>query len=223
MKKIRLITILGLVLCLTACADKVEVQEEADLEISVENVEFIEAMDVIEDTYKDIYDDFLAGKISAVGYFEGSKYEVWFNELPQDPEEWDSYSVSDEKIDLDNDGEAELIINGPYGGMYLDARNGGVYVLAQGEGTAGELGYIVYEGKTYITHRDVSHGGRQIYWFDQYDGTGAVVDSFELSAEYWDNVDGSYDENSDFTYRGEKITMDEYEKLMKEILGVDND
>ncbi len=218
MKKNRLIMILGLILCLTGCADKEEVLEEADNITSTDENSIIEG-----ESNDEIYDKFLAGEISAIGYFEGSKYEVWFNELPQDPEEWDSYSVSDEKIDLDNDGEAELIINGPYGGMYLDARDGGVYVLAQGEGTAGELGYIVYKGKTYITHRDVSHGGRQIYWFDQYDGTGAVVDSFELSAEYWDNVDGSYDENSDFTYRGEKITMDEYEKLMKEILGVDND
>ncbi|MBQ6588866.1 MAG: hypothetical protein IJI01_09320 [Butyrivibrio sp.] len=242
MKKYRLITILGLILYLTGCADKAEVQEETSLGASFEHVESIEAVDAIEmsdetkelgstdensisegESNDEIYDKFLAGEISAVGYFEGSKYEVWFNELPQDPEEWDSYSVSDEKIDLDNDGETELILNGPYGGMYLDARDGGVYVLAQGEGTAGELSYTVYEGRTYITHRDVSHGGRQIYWFDLYDGTGAVVDSFELSAEYWDSDDDSYDENSDFTYRGEKITMDEYEKLMKEILGVDND
>ena len=29
--------------------------------------------------------------------------------------------------DLDNDGEEELILCGPYGGKYLDARDGEVY------------------------------------------------------------------------------------------------
>lgn len=36
------------------------------------------------------------------------------------------YSVGD-KTDLDNDGEDERILNGPYGGIYLDARDNRVY------------------------------------------------------------------------------------------------
>ena len=219
MKKYRkLILGLGLIICLTGCKESVKEQDEPALGVDVESInESSTEEKAVDGNSTDDYDKFLAGEISAVGVFEGSEYEIWFNELPQDPEEWDSYSVSDEKVDLDNDGEDELILNGPYGGMYIDARDGGVYVLAQGEGTAGELGYVVYEGKTYITHRDVSHGGRQVYWFDQYNGTGEVVDSFELSAEYCTIENAQYDSDSDFTFRGEKITMDEYESLLKEI------
>jgi hypothetical protein len=168
---------------------------------------------------EELYEEFINGDISATCIYEGTESQIWFKDLPQDPEEWDSYSVSDEKVDLDNDGEDELIINGPYGGMYLDARDGQVYVLAQGEGTAGELSYIEYEDSIYIIHRDTSHGGRKIYRFDLYDGSGEAVESFDLSAEYWDAEYDMYDSDSDFTFKGEAITMEEYEKLMKEIFG----
>ena len=168
---------------------------------------------------EELYEEFINGDISATCIYEGTESQIWFKDLPQDPEEWDSYSVSDKKVDLDNDGEDELIINGPYGGMYLDARDGQVYVLAQGEGTAGELSYIEYEDSIYIIHRDTSHGGRKIYRFDLYDGSGEAVESFDLSAEYWDAEYDMYDSDSDFTFKGEAITMEEYEKLMKEIFG----
>ena len=168
---------------------------------------------------EELYEEFINGDISATCIYEGTESQIWFKDLPQDPEEWDSYSVSDEKVDLDNDGEDELILNGPYGGMYLDARDGQVYVLAQGEGTAGELSYIEYEDSIYIIHRDTSHGGRKIYRFDLYDGSGEAVESFDLSAEYWDAEYDMYDSDSDFTFKGEAITMEEYEKLMKEIFG----
>ena len=61
-----------------------------------------------------------------------------------DSGEWDSYSVG-EKVDLDNDGENELIICGPYGGIYLDARDNRVYAFAAGDGEACTLSYIYYD------------------------------------------------------------------------------
>ncbi len=73
--------------------------------------------------------------------------------------------------------------------------------------------------ETYIVHRDTSHGGRQVYWFDKYNGKGEVEDSFTLSAEYWDSEDDHYNENSDFTFRDKKITMEEYESLVSKMLG----
>ena len=45
------------------------------------------------------------------------------------PTRWDAYSVG-EKVDLDNDGEKELIISGHYGGIYFDARDNKVYEFA---------------------------------------------------------------------------------------------
>ena len=219
--KLRNIMAAGLITCaaaLVGCgADKTEVMEPV-----VEQVEVAQTEQKTEaaDDSQNLYERFLNDEIEAICINEdGSEWTFKYSELPHDPEEWDSYFVSDEKADLDNDGEDELIVTGPYGGMYLDERDDKVYVLAQGEGTAGELSYVKYEGKTYIVHRDTSHGGRQIYILDCYNGKGEVEDSFTLSAEYWENENDTYDENSDFTFRDEKISMDEFEKLRDEILG----
>ena len=166
---------------------------------------------------EELLDAFLAGEISAIREDNGEA-SLNFDELPVDEEDWYSYSVG-ERIDLDNDGENELILDGPYGGMYIDARDGKVYVLAAGEGTAGVLSYTDYDNATWIVHRDTSHMGRQIYWLTRYDGDGNIADEFQLAAEYWDSPDDKYDENSDFTYRDAKISMEEYETLLSEIFG----
>lgn len=166
---------------------------------------------------EELLDAFLAGEISAIRE-DNREASLNFDELPVDEEDWYSYSVG-ERIDLDNDGENELILDGPYGGMYIDARDGKVYVLAAGEGTAGVLSYTDYDNATWIVHRDTSHMGRQIYWLTRYDGDGNIADGFQLGAEYWDSPDDKYDENSDFTYRDAKISMEEYETLLSEIFG----
>lgn len=173
-----------------------------------------EAASEIPDAEK-LLDAFLAGEIPAI---RDSEEEFMFDQLPFEEEDWYSYSVG-ERIDLDNDGENEQILDGPYGGIYLDARDGKVYVLAEGDGTASVLFYTNYDNATWIVHCDITHVGRQTFWMTRYDGEGNIADEFRLEAQYWDSPDGTYDENSDFTYREEKITMREYEALRKEILG----
>lgn len=166
---------------------------------------------------EELLDAFLAGEIPAI-YDNGDEAVIMFDQLPFDEEDWISYSVG-ERIDLDNDGENEQIVNGPYGGIYFDARDGKVYVLAEGEGTTGILSNTDYDNATWIVHSDTTHMGRQTYWLTKYDGEGNIVDEFQLGVEYWDSLDDKYDENSDFTYRDKKISMGEYEALRKEILG----
>lgn len=162
-----------------------------------------------------LLDAFLAGEIPAI---RDSGEEFMFDQLPFEEEDWYSYSVG-ERIDLDNDGENEQILEGPYGGIYLDARDRKVYVLAEGNGTASVLFYTNYDNATWIVHCDTTYVGRQMFWLTRYDGEGNIADEFRLGAQYWDSSDGMYDENSDFTYRDEKVTMREYETLRKEILG----
>ena len=166
---------------------------------------------------EELLDAFLEGEIPAF-YDEEEGAGIMFDDLPVDEEDYFSYSVG-ERIDLDNDGEAEQILNGPYGGKYLDARNGNVYVLAEGEGTTGVLFYTCYDNAVYIVHSDTTHVGRQMYWLKKYDGGGNIVDEFQFGAEYWDSPDDRYGEDSEFTYRDEKISMEEYEALGKEIFG----
>lgn len=161
----------------------------------------------------EILDDFIDGKIE--GEWNGNKsLKIADLLLP-------GRSVGD-RVDLDNDGENELIINGFYGGygdFYVDVWNGEVHVLTSYEGTTGELSYAEYEGAVWIVHSDITHAGRQIFRLDQYDGDENIVDSFVLSAKYWDKGVESYDETSDFQYRGEPITMEEYEAKRMEIFG----
>lgn len=166
---------------------------------------------------EELLDAFLAGEIPAI-YDNEDEAVIMFDQLPFDEKDWFSYSAG-ERIDLDNDGENEQIVNGPYGGIYFDARDGKVYVLAEGEGTTGFLSYTDYDNAIWIVHSDTTHVGRQTYWLTRYNGEGKIADEFQFGAQYWDSLDDKYDENSDFTYRDKKISMEEYEALRKEIFG----
>lgn len=166
---------------------------------------------------EELLDAFLAGEIPAI-YDNGDESVIMFDQLPFDEQDWCSYTAG-ERIDLDNDGENEQIVNGPYGGIYFDARDGKVYVLAEGEGTTGFLSYTNYDNATWIVHSDTTHMGRQTYRLTRYDGEGNIVDEFKLGAQYWDSLNDKYDENSDFIYRDKNISMEEYEALTKEIFG----
>lgn len=159
-------------------------------------------------------DDFVGSIIPAINEEKGT--EFFLSELNTDGDDWDTYSVGD-RIDLDNDGEDELILNGPYGGMYLDFANEQVTVFAEGDGTVDVLSYVYYDDAYWIVKSDTTHVGRLMYSFTKYIGADMVADSFELCAEYWDQDE--YDENSVFTYRGEAITMERYEQLYDEIFG----
>ena len=118
-----------------------------------------------------------------------------------------------ERVDLDNDGENELIITNYYGGYYLDVRDDKVWKFAQGEGTAGMLHYVEYDGAIWIYHSDTTHAGRQTYYFEKYKGGDNLVDSFDLKDEYWDDV------NHVYTYRGKETTKEEYDRIFGEIFG----
>lgn len=131
-------------------------------------------------------------------------------------------TLGEEWLDVDNDGEEELYLgmNSPLlcGGMIFDARDGEAYLLAEGEGTAVYMSCVFYQDKWWIVHSDTTHIGREIYHLDRYSGA-EIVETIDLSAEFWESENSRYDENSDFSYNGEKISMDEYERLKMEIFG----
>ena len=158
-----------------------------------------------------VFDDFISGNIPVI---KDNNSEIYITELNYDSDDWDSYRLG-EKIDLDNDGELEMILDGPYGGMYLDVMDGNVYVLAEGEGTGAVLSYVYYSDAYWIVKSDTTHSGRLMYSFTRYSGGEEKADSFELSAEY--EGQDKYDENSKFTYRGEEISMEQYEQIYAEI------
>ncbi len=198
-----------------------ELESNQDEQITgdvTEEVEVVEEESTDSQTEADeLFNKAIAGEIIVnATYEDGTDCSYYVTDLQFDEDEWDSYSIGD-KVDLDNDGVDELIINGPYGGIYLDARDGAVYQLACGEGTAGELTYVNYNGSTYICHFDTSHSGREVYLLDEYNGNGEIVDSTSLMAEYWEL--GYYDETATCHFGDEEITTEQYEKLKQEIFG----
>lgn len=127
-------------------------------------------------------DKFLSGEIDADGnglYTDGS-----FNisELPMDAEEWDSYKIGG-RLDLDNDGEDELILDGPYGGMYLDSSGDKIKVFAVGDGTANTLSYTDRDHEIWIVHSDTTHGERKYYNLKKYSGADNMIDRIALEIQ----------------------------------------
>ncbi|SKC03049.1 hypothetical protein SAMN06296386_11486 [Lachnospiraceae bacterium] len=126
--------------------------------------------------------------------------------------------------DVDDDGKKELLVNQQYYGLDIyEAIDGKIMFLTGGEGTTGFCSIYEGEGKTYVAHSDFSHGGRQLLTLTRYEGDGNKVEEITINAEYYDNEDDHYDENSTFTYNGESITMKEYEKYMDTYKPVDTD
>ena len=81
-------------------------------------------------TSDQLLDLFVNGSIDAVDSKDmTSKYSIADFHIGSG--EKNSYSIG-EKMDLDNDGENELIIRGTYGGVYFDARDNKVYAFAMG-------------------------------------------------------------------------------------------
>lgn len=160
---------------------------------------------------------FIDGKVAA--YYDAEDANSFYmTDLPSDPDDFTYCSVGD-RVDLDNDGENELIINGAYGGIYLDARDGKVYVLDEGMGTAGAITYTMFDGQTWIVHCDTTHAGRRMYHFTLYDETGSIVDEFDLNKEYWATPDVPDGPDTVYTYRDTQITKEEYDELRLKMLG----
>ena len=162
-----------------------------------------------------LLDLFINGSISAISSGDSAFY---ITDLDMDSGEWDSYSIG-EKVDLDNDGENELIICGPYGGIYLDVRNNKVYEFAVGEGDALMLSYVVYNGSTWIMYSNRMHTGYEAYHMEKFEGADNLVAEMNFHEELVDedNVEGK----EKYTLNGTEISYDEYFELCSRIFATE--
>ena len=171
---------------------------------------------------EDLFDQFLKGEINATvlkpleptewGWDYDNISTVDIDDLNVNHVLWSFMEYSEgERLDLDNDGENELVIDGPYGGMYLDAIDGNLYVFAAARGNAGGLRYAYYDDAYWIVYHDTTHGGRSCYWLYKYEGGDNVVDTMTLMG-FWNS-----EEDKEFTFNGESITEDDYIRIHDEI------
>ena len=168
-------------------------------------------------TTEELLDLFINGSISAISS-EDLTSALYITDLDMDSGEWDSYSIG-ERVDLDNDGENELIICGPYGGIYLDARDNKVYKFAVGEGDALVLSYVVYNGSTWIMHSNRMNTGYEAYHMEKFEGADNLVAEMNFYEELVDedNVEGK----EKYTLNGMEISYDEYFELCSKIFATE--
>lgn len=204
-----LLTTLNIVACGQAKEDETIDVEESSTQAS-ENINS-------EITADELFDLFINGSISAISSIDSTS-TFYITDLNMDSEEWDSFSVG-EREDIDNDGENELILCGPYGGKYLDARDGKVYEFAVGGGTALELSYVVYNGSTWVMYSNRMHTGYEAYHMEKFEGADNLVAEMNFNEELLDenNVEGE----KKYTLNGTEISYDEYYELCSKIFATE--
>ena len=164
----------------------------------------------------ELLDSFINGLADAVDSEDlTSTFSV--SDLNMDSEEWDAYSIG-EKVDLDNDGENELIINGPYGGIYLDARDDKVYEFAAGEGTALILSYTYYNGAVWIMYSNRSSAGFEFYHMEKFEGADNLTAEMNFGEEFDPN---NAEAGIKYTLNGTEISYDEYTELCSKIFAAE--
>lgn len=192
------------------------IKEDETIDVEESNAQAGGNIDA-EMTTEELLDLFIDGSISAISSTDlTSTFSI--TDLNMDSEEWDSYSIG-EKVDLDNDGENELIICGPYGGIYLDARNNKVYEFAAGEGDSLVLSYVFYNGSTWIMYSNRMHTGYEAYHMEKYEGADNLVAEMNFHEELVDedNVEG----REKYTLNETEISYDEYFELCSKIFATE--
>ena len=164
----------------------------------------------------ELLDSFINGLADAVDS-EDSASTFSVSDLNMDSEEGDAYSIG-ERVDLDNDGENELIINGPYGGIYLDARDGKVYEFAAGEGTALILSYTCYNGAVWIMYSNRSSAGFEFYHMEKFEGADHLTAEMNFGEEFDPN---NAEAGIKYTLDGAEISYDEYTELCSKIFAAE--
>ncbi|MBD5537464.1 MAG: hypothetical protein HDQ99_17745 [Lachnospiraceae bacterium] len=172
-----------------------------------------------EKTVEELLDLFINGSINAVDSTDLTS-TFYITDLNMDSEEWDSFSVG-EKVDLDNDGENELVINGPYGGIYLDARDNKVYEFAVADGTALILSYTYYNGAIWIMYSNRSSAGFEFYHLEKFEGADNLVAEMNFGEELADP--NNAEAGMKYTLNGAEISYDEYTELCSKILAAQVD
>lgn len=228
MKK-NVLSLIGIliVMSMTACSNETEVSEEIIQNVQTEQEVMVnEQMDMVYNAYEDIntemtsedlLDLFINGSIDAIDSTDlTSTFHI--TDFNMDSEEWDSYSIG-ERVDLDNDGEDEQIICGPYGGIYLDARDGKVYEFAMGDGNANVLSYTYYNGEIWIMYSNGMNAGYEAYYMEKYEGAGNRVAEMSFGEEL---IDGNNAESGmKYLLNGNEISYDEYTAFCSKIFAAE--
>ena len=122
-------------------------------------------------------------------------------------------------MDLDNDGENELIIRGTYGGVYFDARDNKVYAFARGDGDANILSYTYYNGEICILYSNSVNEGAESYHMEKYGGADKLVAKMNFSEKFADANNPKAGKK--YVLNGKEISSDEYAAFASKIFAAE--
>lgn len=206
---------------LTACVNSAEALDDAVQSewIEVEAVAIEQKAETAntEMTSEEVLDLFMNGSISAMDTTDMTT-TFHITDFKMNSEEWDSCSVG-ERMDLDNDGEEEQIICGPYGGIYLDARENKVYDLATGDGNANVLSYTYYNGEIWIMYSNCVTPGYEYYHMKKYEGADNLVAEIRFSAEPMDEENPQA--GVKYVLNGKEISYEEYAAFCSKVFAAE--
>jgi hypothetical protein len=169
-------------------------------------------------TSNDLLDMFLNDEIEAIDLLhDGQTFKISDLNIG-DEDNYMSYKIG-ARVDLDNDGKDEQIIDGLYGGMYLDAIDGKVVVFAEGDGTGRVLGCIVNDG-VWIEYSNCTHDG---YWYvelEKYYGSSYLAQSVSFYMEYPSASNGFTHEM--YCIDDEEVTRKKFDAMYEKYTGEAN-
>ncbi len=165
-----------------------------------------------EATAEELLDLFINGKINAIDQTDLTA-SFYIDDLNMY-----LYSAG-EKVDLDNDGENELVISGPCGGIYLDVRNNKVYKFAEGVDNVLVLSYTYYNGAVWTMYSCRSSAGFEFYHMEKFEGADNLAAEMNFGEELADpdNVEAGFK----YTLNGAEISFEEYTELCSKIFAAE--
>lgn len=168
--------------------------------------------DTVSSDSEKLFESFLNGDIDAYCKNEDGSgfYTANIKNFDIDGGEWDSYSVYG-YLDADNDGEKELVLKGPYGACFFDAKDDKVTLFASGEGTGDTCLLSCYKNAYWIVN---AHAGADSddFVMRRYDGADTVAETFFFGAVTDENGNENY-YKGDGTGREVSITKEEYTEM----------
>lgn len=163
-----------------------------------------------------LFDQFMAGEIDAIYYdYDGNEQTISAEDMSFNGEEWDATKFFGYK-DVDNDGEEELLLRGPYGFDLFDIQDGKLVLFARGEGAGATCLLASYEDKIWVVYAH-AYADEEYYNFDLYNGSETIEKSFGINAETDESGNTTYKYNN---MNGETntITAEEFEEISSSIL-----
>ena len=165
---------------------------------------------------EDLFGLFLDGKIDAESTLEeGVEEPINASTLDLEGDEWDSYHFYDYR-DVNNDGDAELMLSGPYGYSFFDIRDNKVILFEDGLGTGATCLLAYYKDAYWIVQAHAWEDSDD-FSMHRYEGS-TLAETLRFGSDADENDEKYFYRSLPNSDDIEKISEAEYNELIDSIL-----